>query len=329
MLSTKSLISELGDIPREWVFEHYLQLNEKLCGQDVKLKSPFNSRDKNPSTYIYWAKSSGGYRFKDFSTGKTGDGVTLIKELLNLSTRGEAAFKIMTDYNQFILNNKEDYSLREFKIQQKYKVTEFTKRPWSSLDAKFWTSFKIGSKLLEEYHVHPLFNYKMMKEFGGELKELVVEGNHYLYGYFRTDGTLYKIYQPMVKEHKFIKVREYIQGTDQLTYDKKYLIITSSLKDLMAFKKLGYADTESVAPDSENVLIGTHVMDSYKLKYKSVCTLFDNDDAGIAAMIKYKEKYGVKGVHLTIEKDLSDAMKENSMIKIKEVLTPLLKKALK
>lgn len=329
MLSTKSLISELTEVPREWVFEYYLNLNEKLCGQDVKIKSPFTTGDKNPSMFVYWSKTSNCYMFKDFSTGKTGDGVTLVKNILNLNTRGEAAFKMMTDYNKFILTNKEDYSLREFKVQQKYKVSEFKVRSWSKQDQKFWTQFYIGSKLLEFYNVKPLESYRMIKEINGDLKELEVKGNHYLYGYFRADGTLYKIYQPMVKDHKFIKVREYIQGTDQLTYNKKYLVITSSLKDVMGFIKLGYPETESVAPDSENILIGSHVMDSYKLKYKGICTLFDNDKAGIEAMVKYEERYGIKGALLPMSKDLTDSMKDNNIIKVKEVLTPLLKKALK
>jgi len=329
MLSTENLISNISEVPREWVFEYYLKLDEKLCGQDVKLKSPFNPIDKNPSAYVFWSQRLGSYQFKDFSTNINGDGVSLVKALLNLSTRGEAAHKIMVDYNEFKLSNKEDYSLREFKVQQRYKVVSFEKTNWTTLDQKFWTQFHIGSKLLEQYKVCPLVGYKMTKEVAGEVKELEVKGRHYIYGYFREDGTLYKIYQPMLRENKFLKVREYIQGTDQLTYKKDYLVITSSLKDLMGFTRLGYKEAESVAPDSENVLMSASVMSSYKLRYKGVCTLFDNDDAGIKAMKKYVDTYGVKGVLLPLSKDLSDSMRDNTLLKVKEVLTPLLKKALK
>jgi len=49
MISTKHIISDLKDVPREWVFENYLNLKEKLTGQDVKILSAFNSKDKVPS----------------------------------------------------------------------------------------------------------------------------------------------------------------------------------------------------------------------------------------------------------------------------------------
>lgn len=328
MISTKSLISELSEVPREWVFEYYLKLTERLSGQDIRMKSPFNKIDKVPSMFVYWSKQANSYRFKDFSTGKTGDGVSLVHSIFNLTTRGEAAFKIMADYNQFILTNKEDYSLREFKIQQKYKIVGYTKRSWTNLDQKYWTSFHIGSKLLEHYNVFPLESYKMAKEIGEETHELLVEGKHYIYGYFRNDGTLYKIYQPMVKEHKFIKIKDYIQGTDQLTYQAKYLVINSSLKDIIFFTKLGYKEAETTAPDSENTLISEHIISSYKLKYKSICTLFDNDQAGIESAKKYEAKYGLKSVILPLSKDLSDSGKDYGILKVKEVLTPLLKQAL-
>lgn len=326
MISTKSLISELNEVPREWVFEHYLKLEVKLCGQDHKVKSPF-SLDKTASFCIYFSKHNNRYMFKDFSTGKSGDGITLVQSLGRLTTRGEAAHKVITDYNQVTLN-KEDFSLREFKIQEKYRVTEFVKRSWTNLDQKFWMSFHIGSKLLEHYQVFPLQSYKMIKEINGDLKELIIEGSNYIYGYFRTDGILYKIYQPMTKDNKFIKVREYIQGTDQLLFKGKYLIINSSLKDIMAFTRLGYKEAESTAPDSENTLIPLHVMNSYKLKYKAICTLFDQDLTGIKAMNKYESVYGVKGALLPLSKDLSDSMRDHSIQKVKEVLTPILKQAL-
>lgn len=329
MLSITSLISELSEVPREWVFEYYLKLPEKLSGQDIRMKSPFNPADKVPSMYVYYAKQFSHYRFKDFSTGKTGDGVSLVQALFNSSTRGEAAFKIIEDYNQFILTSKEDYNLRTFKIQQKYKIKDYVERQWTNVDQKYWTQYHIGSKLLNMYNVIPLESYKMIKEIEGEPFELSITGRHHIYGYFRNDGTLYKIYQPMVKENKFIKVKDYVQGTDQLKYESKFLIINSSMKDILFFRKLNYPDTETVAPDSENNLIPEHIITSYKIKYKAVCTLFDNDEAGKKAAKKYEEVYGIKSAILPMSKDISDSGKDHGILKVKEILTPLLKEALK
>lgn len=327
MLNTKSLVATINEVPREWVFEYYLKLNEKLCGQDIKMKSPFNPTDKNPSAYVYYAKGGSCYKFKDFSAGVSGDGVTLIQALFKLTSRGEAAHKIIEDYNQYILTNKEDYSLREFKVYQKYRVTSHVKRGWNNLDQKYWMNYHIGSKLLEEYQIFPLESYTMNKEEDGDLKELHIKGL-YIYGYFRKDGTLYKIYQPMVKDNKFIKVKDYIQGTDQLTMKHPYLVICSSMKDILAFKKIGFNNAEAVAPDSENNLIPEHIISAYKLKYKSVCVLFDNDQPGIDSAKKYLDKYGLKNVLLTMSKDLSDSIRDHSITKVREVITPLLKHAL-
>lgn len=326
MIRTRSLVSDISGIPREWVFEYFLDLPEVLSGQDVRLKSPFNPRDTRPSMYIYFDRVKSIYKFKDFSMDRGGDGVTLVQHLRNLSSRGEAAHLIIEEYNQWILNH-DGSLLKEFKIRQKFKVDDFVIRQWNTLDQKYWTQFHIGSRLLEKFQVKPLESYSMSKEEDGKKEILNIVGKHFIYGYFRTDGTLYKIYQPKVKDNKFIKVQDYVQGTDQLSFTKKYLVICSSLKDVMAFTRLGYEEAEAVAPDSENVLIPVHIIDAYSLKYKGKCSLFDNDDPGIKAMQKYQSRYNIPFVHLTTAKDLADSLRDIGVDATRKALTPLLKKA--
>jgi hypothetical protein len=328
MLRTKSFISDITEVPREWVFEYYLTLPETLTGQDVKITSPFNPGEKNPSFFVYYSKSALQYKYKDFSTDAQGDGVSLVKMLFNIPTRGSAAHKIIDDYNEFVLNNPDSYKLREFKIRQKYKVTAFTPRNWNKQDEKFWMQFRINSKLLEHYNVRPLKNYTLTKELdNGKKKELLMNSS-LMYGYFKRDGVLYKVYQPYIKKTKFLKVVANLQGVDQLTFKKPYLVICSSLKDIMAFNKLGFKNAEAIAPDSENTMIPERVINNYKNAYEKVCTLFDNDQAGINSMKKYKEKFGIPGVHLELEKDLSDSIKEHGIKNTRIHLYPLITKAL-
>jgi len=328
MLRTKALVSSLDTIPREWPFEFYLKLTEKLTGQDIKIKSVFGSADKVPSLCIYFADAQQKYKFKDFSTDISGDGLSLVQNMFKLPNRGEAAHKIIEDYNQFMLTSTEDYSLREFKVQQKYKVIDVQPRAWTVLDQKYWNQFHIGSKDLEFWNIAPLEQYIMQKEQDGEIKELRIKGQ-YIYGYFRADGSLYKIYQPYVKDSKFIKVRDYIQGSDQLTLKVPYLVIGSSLKDIAAFRKLGFKNAEAIAPDSENTLIQEAYILSYKHKYESICTLFDNDNAGIKAMEKYKERYGLPFAHLQLSKDLSDSIRDHGLKLVRDTIQPLLTGILK
>ena len=44
MFKTKNLVHDIKDVPTPWVFEHFCKLKEKLGGEDVKIKSLFNSK---------------------------------------------------------------------------------------------------------------------------------------------------------------------------------------------------------------------------------------------------------------------------------------------
>lgn len=325
MISTKNLISDLDDVPREWIFEHYLKLTEKLCGQDIKIKSVFVT-EKTPSMCIYMDEKN-RYRYKDFSSGNGGDALDLVEKLFNLSSRGAASFKILDDYNNYLSANG-PRPVIQYKAQSRYKVTDYEMRHWTNLDKNFWTNFHIGSTELERYNVIPLTHYTLTKEDEqGVLSQLTIKGN-YIYGYFKNDGSLYKIYQPRVRDNKFIKVKDYIQGSEQLTYKKSYLIILSSLKDLLAFNHLNISNIEAVAPDSENAMIPDNFMHAVIKKYKKVLVLFDNDEAGKKASVKYSEKHKVVSINLDLSKDLSDSVRDYGIEKTREALFPLLKKAI-
>ena len=320
MISTKNLISDLSEIPTGWPFEYYLGLSEHLDGQDVKIKSIVNTTEKTPSMCVYFDVNSERYKFKDFSSGHGGDSVELVKILFTLKSRGHAAMKLMEDYNQYLLNNNRN-PIKEYKVHSRYKVTDYEIRHWTTVDEKYWTKFNIGSKLLEKYNVAPLEYYKMAKEDVEGIESSITIKGISIYGYFKNDGTLYKIYQPKVSDKKFIKVKNYIQGSDQLKFDKRYLIVTSSLKDLMAFNRLKLTNTESIAPDSENTLIPESMLKNIIKKYKKIFVMFDNDEAGIRSMKMYKEKYDFDYVVLDMEKDLSDSIKKyGRTISVNEII---------
>jgi hypothetical protein len=326
MISTKNLVSQLEDVPKEWVFEYYLNLTEKLTGQSVKIKSVFNSREKTASMYIYMDNNN-TYKYKDFSSGNGGDALNLVQTLFNFPSRGRASFKIIDDYNEYIKTH-EPAPVIELKAHSKFRVSDYEIRHWNNLDQNYWTGFGIGSKMLEHYNVAPLDFYVMTKEDNLGMQTSMRISANYIYGYFKEDGTLYKIYQPKVKDSKFIKVRDYIQGSEQLRGDKKFLIVTSSLKDLMAFNKLKINDAECVAPDSENSMIPTNFMVNAIKHYKSVFVLFDNDEPGQKAAQKYQNMFGITTVNLPMEKDLSDSVKVHGIDAVRKALLPILKQAL-
>lgn len=325
MISTKNLISSIVDVPVEWVFEYYLNLNERLNGQDIKILSVFNAKDKVPSMCIYY--NSGIYRFKDFSSGFQGDNVELVLRMFNLQHRWEAANKITCDYQEYVTNNDRRFEGETCNLDR-YKVVDYEMRHWQTHDQKYWSRFHIGSKMLEFYNVVPLSYYVMEKtQVNGEIKSFK-HANGYIYGYFKNDGTLYKIYKPTDRDRKFVKVQNYIQGSEQLTFDKKYLVIVSSLKDLMAFRKLQIKDVEAIAPDSENSMLAETTMSKLIRQYKKIFIIFDNDEAGIKAAQRYHSKYKIPYVVLPLEKDIADSVEVHGIEKTRKILLTLLKEAL-
>lgn len=323
MFNTKNLVVNESEIPSYWVFQYYLQLNVKLTGQDIKIKSVFTTNDKIPSMCIYVDKSTMQYKFKDFSTGYGGSTIDLVKQLFGLAYP-HAVEKIIADYNNYTRN--ETIEALILKAQSKWIVDFAELRPWNDEDRKFWLSFRIGSTILNEYNVKPLAYYDMLKEEDGQINKLRIEGSM-IYGYFTKNGDLYKIYQPMRKNHKFLKVMPYLQGLDQLKYNQPYLLICSSLKDGMSIKGFGY-NLEIIAPDSENTLIKPYIIANLRERYKNIASLFDNDEAGNKASQKYDAIYGIKGITLTLSKDFSDSVKEFGFDIVHHNIKPLLKQIL-
>jgi hypothetical protein len=325
MFKVRDYVHDFTEVPSTWIFEYYLNLSQQLHGQTVLIRSVFNSKDKNPSLSIYYNRHLQQYRFKCFSTGIGGSAIDLMQHLWKVDFH-TATKKIIDDYVQFI-NSGKSFN-RTIYEGATWRVKDYTPRIWNTNDAKYWTPFNIDSKLLEKYNVVPLDNYVMFRKKGSECQddESFITKSEYIYGFFNRDGKLYKIYRPLDKERKFLKIGNYLQGLDQLEM-LDYLVIVSSLKDIMCMKSLGFK-VDLVAPDSENSTLSEQQIDEFKANYKAVITLFDNDDAGIKNMKKYEELYKLPFVYLPMSKDVSDSVKQFGKEKVLYELAPRLQRAI-
>ena len=317
MLTTKTLVTSVNEVPETWIFEKFAGLSERLNGNRVKIKSLFNPLDRKPSMYIFWSFKLGKYWFHDFSSGKSGNCIKLVQELHQNCSYADACRIIESEYSKFLKNDI--YLPSQFNLPKKYRVSNYAIRNWNNLDAGFWTSYNIGSNLLDKYCVIPLSEYEMADE-NNPADHFTVSGD-YIYGYFTADGKLYKIYRPKSLNSRFLKVRDYVQGLDQLQ-DKKCLLIVSSLKDGLSLCSLDL-DVDFIAPDSESVMLPAELIYNLYDRYNGyIFSLLDNDKTGIKAMRKYKEKYLIKPILLTLSKDISDSCRDHGPISVRNNLVP-------
>jgi len=317
MLSTRTL--EVNEVPDRWIFEHFAGLKTRL-GAEVRIHSLFNPKDRTPSMYIFWSERLRKYWFHDFSTGKTGDAVKLVQELFQCPY-ADACRRIVKEY--MTVPMWEPTEIGSLVNGKKFQVKHYEVRNWNQEDAAYWTSFHIDSQLLESYGVRPLEGYSMENKEG---EHFTTRGG-YLYGYFTSEGRLYKIYRPKRVQGKFIKVSAYLQGADQLK-DRKCLLIVSSLKDGMSLRSLGL-EVDFVAPDSENSLVSPTVVQELKHRYTDkVLVLLDRDEAGINAMKEYRRRYALSPLLLMLEKDVSDSIKRYGPLYVRDRLVPLIDRKL-
>lgn len=301
-------------IPSGKIFEKLLNLDEELTGQSVKIHSIFSAQDNTPSMVIYYSQEGKDnyYRFKDFSSGEMGDGIDLFihlyKDKLQIEDRQDAYYKLLRLF-------KERYSFEEMKavggpiVLEKKEVSNYKTRPWYKADATYWSEHGCTPEFTHEYKIVPLDFYEMTISKGSESRKLSFK-NTLCYGYFNKANQLCKIYNPGQKKGKFLKVRDFIQGYEQLKPGKKYCLIMASMKDMGAFIGLRFNEFNCIAPESENVELPEEIIQELINTHDYVFTLMDNDTEGMKRMLHYKNKYNIPFIHFDYQKDFAQTRKD-------------------
>ena len=324
MFQIENYVHDISDVPTQWIFEHYLKLSQPLTGQRVMLQSAFNSADKSPSMSIYHNSHSNKYRYKDFSTGTSGSAFDLMHHMWNISIASTYS-KIITDYREYLSNGGKPHDI--LPTHTDWKVVSYMPRSWNKNDVSFWAPYNIGSNSLESHNVRPMASFIMQRLISDQMEQHEIS-DPFMYGYFTQKGELYKVYRPKDKKHKFYKVSgiEYIQGWDQLK-KHDYLLITKALKDIMCIKTLELK-LDLLAPDSENTMLKEETIIQLRSEYKAIAIGLDSDTAGIASMMKYRDKYNIPIIYYPLAKDPSDAMKFFGKKELLKSYVPLLHTAL-
>jgi hypothetical protein len=329
MFSSQDFIKDVNTIPTQWMLQYYFELPYKLTGQTFKIKSLFNEKDKDPSMVFYWWRDR--YVFKDFSSGKKGSTIEALMELFKMDFTATSN-KIKSDYVKFSKEGDVESKINLDIVEYEWNVLSYKARNWNTLDADYFTKLNISSKLLSHYNIKPLASYRLEKResISKETIEIYpITCKDYVYGFFKKDGTLYKVYRPYWRTMKFINFdSSYTQGSEQLNgFDT--LVIASSLKDLLVLKSLRLR-IDIIAPNSETNILSYDKIHNYKEQYESIVTLFDPDSSGIKSMETYLDRFDIPFCYLPFKNDgdLADMMKAKGKDFVLQEVVPKLDKAI-
>lgn len=322
-------VSELyNEVSQEDIYSFYL--GERI--KPDKLVNCCFHKDSTPSLGFYKTKH-GNIRYKCFGCGEEGGAIEFVMNLKNL-VFPQALRQIQSDLGHFkalqTINSVNRISIPEFKesTANSLKIVP-VKRAFEIYDLKYWEQFGLDLYDLYKADIYAC-SMVMYTNKGGESK---------IYGYntpanpiycIEISSGIYKIYRPL-STSKFGKWftnsnSEDLQGLTLLNNKRNLLIITSSMKDAVVLKKLGY---EAVAPSGEGVRIPDKVLDYLRATSKKIIYFNDADSAGYKYTFKLSKETGFDYIFIPsyyLVKDISDFVKEFNIKEAKKLMNKLLER---
>lgn len=285
--------------------------------------SPLRS-DKHKTCSFFRGKSGNLY-FKDFATSEclTFEGVVMKQ----YNCTYQQALKIIAKDFGYI---KGTVPKKTIKIQPKFEGEKQTfiqveVKDFSEAELKWWGSYGITKEMLQRFNVY-------------SCKTVFLNGNIYaqsmqhspIYGYYfgkKENIEQWRIYMPKSKGARFIGnvSTKTIQGYKQLPKNGKLLVITKSMKDVIALKAYGI---NAIAPNSETQWLSDKLLEELKQRFDRIIVLFDNDLPGVSNMNKIKKlhpelEYFIIPRYLE-SKDFSDLRAKYGYEKTKKFIIELL-----
>jgi len=330
MITKLDLLKYVTDIE---IYQKYID-EEIVPGRLIY--SPLRN-ERNPS-FGFFKGQSGEICFKDFVLG-SGDCIKFVQMKFNL-TYFEALSKVAIDFdmeNDFIIKQIEKSATNSIKSINRDEflanATTFEllkkSRNWLSHDILFWQQYGISIMTLEKFNVQPVSHFFINK------KIITADKHAYVFIEFKDGTETYKIYQPYNTSYKWLNSHNNTiwQGWSQLPAKGTDLIITKSLKDVMAI----YENTQvpAVALQCENVLPKRHVFEQLNERFTDIYAFYDNDfdkevNWGKQFGNKLATEFGLIEIYIDDKyksKDFSDLIKNTSIteasnILLKEMMLP-------
>ena len=191
-------------------------------------------------------------------------------------------------------------------------------RDWTQEDLDFWIQFGITKDVLIIFDVLPITHYWINEQ------RFSCPSISYRYKF----DCGYKIYRPLEKEFKWASNvdSKCLQGFGLLPSRHETVYITSSLKDVMCLRVLGFP---SFALQSEMLMPSNETITESKERFEEVIVLYDNDfdkkrNAGQEMAEKICREYNLTNLVIPSyyrSKDISDLVRDHGLDTAKDVIT--------
>lgn len=304
------------EVTKEFIFSKGVNqesIMQFYTGIDVTSKklhlSPFRN-DHKVTCALYKSKSNILY-LHDFATNEHINCFQVVMKKYGVNYY-EALNIIAKDFNLIKGSN----NVKEAPIIVKpLKETEKTRiqvqiKNFTEQELKWWESFGISKKLLKKYHIFSIQHVFL----NGELKFTSAE-NSPIYGYYfgkdKNGIEKWKVYFPLKTEYRFLNnlSKKVLQGYHQLPKTGDLLVITKSMKDVVALYGFGIA---AVSPNSETLFVDEKKLEEFKKRFKHILVLYDNDRPGLHNMWLIRKQHPELNyfyLPFYLSKDFTDSIK--------------------
>ena len=297
----------LSKINQESIMEHYTGLD--VSSNKLAL-SPFRSDHK--VTCAFYKSKSGVLYLHDFATNEHINCFSVVSRLYNCNYY-EALKIIAQDFGLIEGTNSKQKS--SIKLVPELKETNPSKiqvqiKDYTNKELEWWKTFGISIKLLKKYQIFSIQHVFL----NGELKFISSEKNP-IYGYYfgkdKNGNEKWKIYFPLKTEYRFLNnlSKKVLQGYHQLPKTGDLLVITKSMKDVVAMYGFGIP---AVSPNSETLFIEDKKLEEFKKRFKHILVLYDNDRPGLHNMWLIRKEHPELNYYYMpwyLSKDFTDSIK--------------------
>jgi DNA primase len=311
---TKEFIFSKG-INQESIMQYY-------TGLDVRSKkltfSPF--RNDNHVTCSFYKSKSNILYLHDFATNEHINCFQVVMKKFNVNYY-EALEIIAKDFGLIKGTHSNEISpiiIKPLKETESSNI-QVQIKDYTEEELKWWETFGISKKLLKKYHIYSLQHVFI----NGQLR-FTSSNKCPIYGYYfgkdKNGIEKWKCYFPLKTEYRFLNnlSKKILQGYHQLPKTGDLLVITKSMKDVVALYGFGIA---AVSPNSETLFVDDKKLEEFKQRFKHILVVYDNDRPGLYNMAKIRREHPELNYFYMpwyLAKDFTDSIKLVGVENMKE-----------